>query len=222
MYSRRKPNTKVVALPPMVDNGTVDREQYHTRNQPNAMDASNIAWETWWPGAIAVGVVVGWLIFRVTRGIWDSAQWTASRFFRQRRAVLGEKRAEKLLIRSGYRILSRQAEHTWNIYVDGRATPINLRADLLVSRGSKTYVAEVKTGRVAPLIRTAPTRRQLIEYRLAYDVDGVLLVDMERDAIRYVDFGIPSRRQSLWGQLWALVMGALLGAGGAAWWFHTL
>ena len=33
-------------------------------------------------------------------------------------------------------------------------------------------VAEVKTGRLAPRIDTPATRRQLLEYRLAFDVDG--------------------------------------------------
>ena len=66
--------------------------------------------------------------------------------------------------------------------------PIVVRADLLVSRGARRFVAEVKTGARAPRIETAATRRQLLEYAVAYDVDGVLLVDMEEHTISEVEF----------------------------------
>jgi hypothetical protein len=74
------------------------------------------------------------------------------------------------------------------VVVDGRHRPVELRADYLVRRGSERYVAEVKTGRVAPCLSTAATRRQLLEYRLAYAADGVLLVDMEHKCIHEVEF----------------------------------
>jgi hypothetical protein len=54
-------------------------------------------------------------------------------------------------------------------------------------------VAEVKTGEVAPRLSTAATRRQLLEYRVAFDVDGVLLVCPERGTIQRVDFLLPTK-----------------------------
>ena len=65
---------------------------------------------------------------------------------------------------------------------------IALRADLLVERGGRRYVAEVKTGEAAPSLATAATRRQLLEYLIAYRVDGVLLVDAERGSVHEVEF----------------------------------
>jgi hypothetical protein len=50
-------------------------------------------------------------------------------------------------------------------------------------------VAEVKTGRWAPRLETAATRRQLLEYRFAFDVDGVLLVDADADRVSSIEFG---------------------------------
>lgn len=80
--------------------------------------------------------------------------------------------------------------------VDGRHRPVELRADYLVRRGSERFVAEVKTGRVAPCLATAATRRQLLEYRLAYAADGVLLVDMAQRRIHEVVF--PSLDDAGW------------------------
>ena len=50
-------------------------------------------------------------------------------------------------------------------------------------------MAEVKTGISAPLLTNAATRRQLLEYCVAYQVDSVLLVDVDAQAIREVTFG---------------------------------
>ena len=65
-----------------------------------------------------------------------------------------------------------------------------MRADYLVEADGEVLVAEVKTGDVAPRIETAATRRQLLEYHVAFEVDGVLLVCPERGVIHRVDFGL--------------------------------
>ena len=107
---------------------------------------------------------------------------------RGRRAVDGETRAAPLLARAGYAIVARQARITWTPLLDDEPHPIELRADYLVERGGRRFVAEVKTGDVAPSLDTAATRRQLLEYLVAFGVDGVLLVCVERGAIHRVDF----------------------------------
>ena len=114
------------------------------------------------------------------------------------RGAWGEVRAEAILRRRGFRVLGRQVGVTYGLGVDGRRIPVDLRADYVVAetggRGRR-YVAEVKTGKLAPRIDTAATRRQLLEYRMAFDVDGVLLVDAEDDRVRLVEFplGTPGR-----------------------------
>ena len=62
------------------------------------------------------------------------------------------------------------------------------RADLLVERDGRLYVADVKSGALATDPTLPATRRQLLEYLLAYEVDGALLVDMEARQIREVVF----------------------------------
>ena len=56
-------------------------------------------------------------------------------------------------------------------------------------------VAEVKTGEAAPSLATAATRRQLLEYHVAFAVDGVLLVCPERGAIHRIEFSLPAARR---------------------------
>ncbi len=107
---------------------------------------------------------------------------------RQRRAERGEVRAEKLLRRKGYKIEDRQVPVHWAMEVDGEEIEVEARADLLVRRRRRRYVAEVKTGGRAPDPTYPRTRRQLLEYALAYDVDGVLLVDVEEGEVYEVDF----------------------------------
>ncbi len=107
---------------------------------------------------------------------------------RRERGAAGEKRAEKLLRQWGFGILGRQVAVSYNVQIDGQPIAIDLRSDYLVSYGDKRYVAEVKTGRAAPRIDTPATRRQLLEYRIAFDVDGVLLVDAEAERVHAVEF----------------------------------
>jgi hypothetical protein len=108
---------------------------------------------------------------------------------RAARAIEGERSAEHLLAELGYRVVARQVAITWYIAVDGERWGIDLRADLLADRDGRRYVAEVKTGAIAPSIAHAATRRQLLEYLVAYRVDGVLLVDAESGDVLEVEFG---------------------------------
>jgi hypothetical protein len=71
---------------------------------------------------------------------------------------------------------------------------MELRADYLVEGRGERLVAEVKTGELAPQLATAATRRQLLEYHVAFAVDGVLLVCPEEGAIHRVEFSLPGAR----------------------------
>lgn len=131
---------------------------------------------------------------------------------RARTASKGERNAETLLRGLGYRILGRQVTRYWAIDVDGQSKQVQLRADLIASRSGRRFVAEVKTGHKAPKIDTPTTRRQLLEYRVAYDVDGVLLVDMTANRVHRVRFPLhPRVGRARW-----LVAGLLFGAAGTA------
>jgi flavin reductase (DIM6/NTAB) family NADH-FMN oxidoreductase RutF len=133
--------------------------------------------------AIVAAVLALWLAHRV-RG------WRGSRRAKLRaaRATAGEDAAAQLLADAGFTIVERQARVVWAPLVDGKPVALELRVDYLVERGGDLLVAEVKTGDEAPSVETAATRRQLLEYHVAFAADGVLLVSPERGTIQRVVF----------------------------------
>ena len=94
------------------------------------------------------------------------------------RARAGELAVEPLLRRAGFRVLDEQVRRRAHLLVDGRPVEYEVRADLLATRGGRTYVVEVKTGKTAPKPSSSATRRQLREYAAVYAADGLLLADM--------------------------------------------
>ena len=125
--------------------------------------------------------------------LWIAARlraWRGSLRARRRaaRAGAGEDGAARLLEEAGYTIVERQARVCWAPLVDGTPVMTELRADYLVEAGGEVLVAEVKTGEEAPSVETAATRRQLLEYHVAFGADGVLLVCPEQGAIHRVVF----------------------------------
>ncbi len=107
---------------------------------------------------------------------------------RSARALAGERAAAAVLRAHGFTILGAQVPAQYPVEVDGETIIAGLRADYVVAKNGARFVAEVKTGALAPRIETAATRRQLLEYEIAFDVDGVLLVDADRQTIRHVSF----------------------------------
>jgi hypothetical protein len=137
------------------------------------------------------GALVALVVARRMRGWWGSRR--ARR--RAARAGAGEGDAAGLLRRAGYRIVATQARTRWAPLLDGAPYELELRADYLVEADGERLVAEVKTGDVAPSLSSAATRRQLLEYHVAFEVDGVLLVCPEAGAIHRVEFpGVGRRR----------------------------
>ncbi len=104
------------------------------------------------------------------------------------KGAAGEAVARKLLRAHGFRVLREQVHAKAEVFVDGESVQQPLRADFLVARGRRRYIADAKSGAKATSLRHAPTRRQLLEYQHSYDVDGVLLIDTERSRIHHVRF----------------------------------
>jgi hypothetical protein len=122
--------------------------------------------------------VAGMLVWHV---LWSRLRAWFDRSGRQRRARLAlraERAAEKILRKAGFRVLEAQARISWPVVFGDETLLFELRADFIVE-DDRRYVAEVKTGDVVSL-RHGGTRRQLLEYLLAFDVDGVLLIDPAR------------------------------------------
>ena len=133
--------------------------------------------------AIAAAVLALWLAAWLRR-------WRGSLRARRRaaRAGAGEEAAALMLEDAGFVIVERQARVVWAPLVDGEPVPLELRVDYLVERAGELLVAEVKTGEEAPSVESAATRRQLLEYHVAFAADGVLLVSPERGTIQRVVF----------------------------------
>jgi hypothetical protein len=129
------------------------------------------------------------------------------------RAVEGEVGAAALLERAGYAVLGRQVPGSWTVRADGESITFGLRADYLVARAGRRYIAEVKTGRLAPRLSHGPTRRQLLEYSAAFDVQGVILVDADVGAITHVEvdlFGDRAPGRAPWPRALTLAIAALV------------
>ncbi len=107
---------------------------------------------------------------------------------RVRRAQRAEADARALLEAHGFRVLEEQCRGRWPVEVDGEEHRVEVIADLLVERDGWRFVAEVKSGDLAPDPLRPATRRQLLEYLLAFEPDGLLLVDMSTESIHEIVF----------------------------------
>jgi hypothetical protein len=133
---------------------------------------------------VAVVLAIGWwrAHTRVRRG----------NVARLRIAQQGERDAEPLLAAYGYDVVDRQVTGWFTLWVDDEPVDVSARADLIVRGPDGTYVAEVKTGATNTDPGRPATRRQLLEYLHAFDVDGALLVDVPGRVVRKVSFEPPS------------------------------
>ena len=142
---------------------------------------------------------------------------------RGERARQGERDAPALLERQGFAVIDRQVSARLTLLIDGAPVEVGVRADLIVSRGGRRFVAEVKTGEHATRPTHIATRRQLLEYRHAFAVDGVILVDADQGSLCEVEFPMLPSLERAWsplrGVVW-LTAGALGGAAGAWWWLR--
>jgi hypothetical protein len=109
---------------------------------------------------------------------------------RARVSLAGESAAEQLLADAGFTVVDRQVAHVWHVAIDDDLHETALRCDYLVARDGERWVAEVKTGDLAPSLATAATRRQLLEYQVAYAAAGVALVDATAGVVHEVRFAL--------------------------------
>jgi Holliday junction resolvase len=141
-----------------------------------------------------------------------------------KRGLKGERDAEKLLKKLGYTIVAKQAPANYAVLMDGELMPFQLTADFIVEQAGKRLVAEVKTGKAIKL-DNAETRRQLLEYQLAFGVESLLLVDMESRLVHTVRFPLPKKSSTAAAAVRRLTMrwaAIAVVAVGLAWFATTL
>ncbi len=140
----------------------------------------------------AAGLANAWRRYRLRRKLGQRAH----------QGRQGERAACQLLRQSGYHILDVQRTQQGAVHVDGTPHSYHVRADYLVesNRGAtrgRRYVVEVKTGHEAPQPTSRATRRQLLEYQHVYDVDGILLADMQSRKLHHIRFDQPPGKRPL-------------------------
>lgn len=143
--------------------------------------------------ALPLSAQLGLVAALLVAALWLG--WVGRRFWRSltvrrraRQAGRGERIARTLLRSAGYRIVGDQVRCQWPIAIDGQPSSIELRVDYLVERGGRRFVADAKTGSWASSLNNGATRRQLLEYWLAYHTDGAILIDTERGLVREISF----------------------------------
>jgi hypothetical protein len=139
----------------------------------------------WVEPAVAAGLLLLGAILGVAAVRWRVRR----RIGRHRRMGReGGERAIRLLTRAGYRVLDTEVTATGRVLVDGESRDYRVRADAIVKRGFRRYVAEFKGGAESAAVENRSTRRQLLEYSVLFDVSGVLLVDAARGAVHRIEF----------------------------------
>jgi hypothetical protein len=139
---------------------------------------------------IAAAVLLAVVVLTLATRRWFRRFQLQRRWSRARKI---ERQASALLDDLGYQVLDSQVETTYDLLVDGERSTVKLRADYLVSRSGRRFVAEVKSGQSAPRLDTAATRRQL-------------LVDGESRQVHEITFPTPNRSKGR-GAVYGFVVG---------------
>jgi hypothetical protein len=142
-------------------------------------------WNTTPPLLLAAAIAIALVLFGIGLARWWAGIVSRDR---NRKAQHGEAEAERILALAGFRVIARQLSARWPVLVDGEVFEVSVRVDLIVERKGKRYVAEVKTGEIAPDPCFPATRRQLLEYSLVFGAAHVLLVDVPARVVRTVAF----------------------------------
>lgn len=156
---------------------------------------------------LAISLTAGGVIYQCVAAGYRN--WRMKRRFR--RGEIAERNAVKFLRHRGYKILAAQLQETIVVYVDGKPEKSTVRADFLVRKGWKKYIVEVKSGQQGT-VRLPNVRRQLLEYKLVYQPDGILLLDMENRALQEIRFAYPRRnsKRLLWYGVFCLLTGLVV------------
>jgi hypothetical protein len=136
----------------------------------------------------ALGALAALLLW----ALWAAARRALRRhrgLARQRHGHAGEKRGATLLENAGWRVLDAHPPGELTVTVDGEPFSQPLEADYLCERDGRTLPAEVKTGQAADLAARA-TRRQLLEFAVAYRSGATLLVDADAGTVAEVSFPV--------------------------------
>jgi len=133
--------------------------------------------------SLSMGIIFFFAYIKINH--WINSYKLKKRFSKSR---LAEKEAEKLLKNKGYTIIEIQQSKPLQISIGDKTHRYLIRIDYLVRKNRKIYVVEVKSGEKNPYITNRETRRQMLEYYLAYQPYGIILLNMKNKSISEVKF----------------------------------
>jgi hypothetical protein len=166
------------------------------------------------PLALAAYVLAGLLALRGALALFRLRRSNVGRelALRGRR---GEDEAEAELRRRFLRVV-RHPRREQRLWIDGRAQSYELCPDFVVGTKRRPLVIEVKSGKARDP-RDPATRRQLLEYALAFGARRVGLYDARERALQWIEFEVLPRR-SRTRALALFAAGLLVGAAVARTW----
>lgn len=138
---------------------------------------------------ILICISLGIISFRLWYKSFSKKKQQKKRF---KRGFKLEQKAAKFLISKGFTILGDQVEYQHTYFVNDEETVSTINIDYLVEKGNEIFVVEVKSGKSAISIKNRSTRRQLLEYAVAIECDGVYLLDMENKELQLIEFQFPT------------------------------
>lgn len=141
---------------------------------------------------IISGVLIG--IFLTINLFKYLKRWKLKK--RIEKAKNSEYKAIELMKNRGFEIIDLQKECAYTLFIDNKPHKVTVKADMIVKKGNKIYVAEVKSGEKVTSPKYTDTRRQLLEYFMVYRPSGLILVDMEKQKLRTVEYSILNHDKS--------------------------
>ena len=153
-----------------------------------------------------LGGILSLILYQKIRNLLNNKK-AKKRAFTSKRA---EKKAEKWLKRNGFQIIDKQLSRPLIIQSGKTQHRYLIRTDFLVKKGSRKYIVEVKSGQKNSYITNRETRRQLLEYFLAYQSYGIILFDMEHKKFSEVKFLLPHFHSKWIENVIFFLLGALL------------
>lgn len=153
---------------------------------------------------LLLGGIISLLLYQKIKNIFNR-KIAIKRSVNSRRA---ETKAERWLKRNGFKILDRQQSKPLIIKSGSTTLRYLIRIDFLVKKNGHIYVVEVKSG-AKTKITNRETRRQLLEYFLAYQPYGIILFDMENKKFSEIRFMLPYFRLRVVDNIVFFLLGAL-------------
>lgn len=144
---------------------------------------------------IAFSIIIIVLLFFVLKYKFSEYKKNRARSKRFKRGLKLETEAEYFLKGKGFSIKESQEVFYHNYLVNGEKRSSKLIVDYIAEKSGRKYIVEVKSGKDAISTNNKNSRRQLIEYDLVIENDGVILLDMENRNIQLVQFQSKLERQ---------------------------